>query len=125
MLIFFFLLQGCSSVNFVSPTYANIVEIPVPVKDDKEEDIYSTVHKVSQSRTIYTVNISFWNIQHSDCVFIWLVLQLKPFKSAYANIRTTAVQMEERNVYCGAYFTKVLLDKWVLISLYFILLYFS
>ncbi|XP_063338367.1 F-box/WD repeat-containing protein 10 [Pelmatolapia mariae] len=72
---------GCSSVNFVSPTYANIVEIPVPVKDDKEEDIYSTVHK------------------------------LKPFKSAYANIRTTAVQMEERNVYCGAYFTKVLLDN--------------
>lgn len=61
MLIFFFLLQGCSSVNFVSPTYAKIVEIPVPVKDDKEEDIYSTVHKVSQSRTIYTVNISFWN----------------------------------------------------------------
>lgn len=61
MLIFFFLLQRCSSVNFVSPTYANIVEIPVPVKDDKEEDIYSTVHKVSQSRTIYTVNISFWN----------------------------------------------------------------
>lgn len=57
----FFLLQGCSSVNFVSPTYANIVEIPVPVKDDKEEDIYSTVHKVSQSRTLYTVNISFWN----------------------------------------------------------------
>uniref|UniRef100_I3JME6 F-box and WD repeat domain containing 10 n=1 Tax=Oreochromis niloticus TaxID=8128 RepID=I3JME6_ORENI len=51
------------------------------------------------------------NIQHSDCVFIWLVLQLKPFKSAYANIRTTAVQMEERNVYCGAYFTKVLLDN--------------
>lgn len=45
----------------MSPTYANIIEIPVPVKDDKEEDIYSTVHKVSQSRTIYTVNISFWN----------------------------------------------------------------
>uniref|UniRef100_A0A3B4F3U1 CMT1A duplicated region transcript 1 n=1 Tax=Pundamilia nyererei TaxID=303518 RepID=A0A3B4F3U1_9CICH len=36
---------------------------------------------------------------------------LKPFNSAYANIRTTAVQMEERNVYCGAYFTKVLLDN--------------
>lgn len=52
MLIFFSLLQGSSSVNFVSPTYANIIEIPVPVKDDKEEDIYSTVHKVSQSRTI-------------------------------------------------------------------------
>uniref|UniRef100_A0A3P9BBI8 F-box and WD repeat domain containing 10 n=1 Tax=Maylandia zebra TaxID=106582 RepID=A0A3P9BBI8_9CICH len=51
------------------------------------------------------------NIQHSDCVFIRLVLQLKPFNSAYANIRTTAVQMEERNVYCGAYFTKVLLDN--------------
>lgn len=75
------MIEGCSSVNFVSPTYANIVEIPVPVKDDKEEDIYSTVHK------------------------------LKPFNSAYANIRTTAVQMEERNVYCGAYFTKVLLDN--------------
>lgn len=68
----FFLLQGCSSVNFVSPTYANIVEIPVPVKDDKEEDIYSTVHKVS--RTLYTVNISFWNqLEYSTqwlCVYL-------------------------------------------------------
>lgn len=78
MLIFFFdLLQGCSSVNLVSPTYANIVEIPVPVKDDKEEDIYSTVHKVSQSRTLYTVNISFWN--HPEYSTQWLCVYLVGF----------------------------------------------
>uniref|UniRef100_A0A3Q0RM33 F-box and WD repeat domain containing 10 n=1 Tax=Amphilophus citrinellus TaxID=61819 RepID=A0A3Q0RM33_AMPCI len=75
---FFFLFQRCSNVNTVSPTYANTVEVPVPIKADDEEDIQSA---------------------------------LQPFKSAYANIKTTAVQMEERNVYCGAYFTKVLLDN--------------
>ncbi|XP_030611453.1 F-box/WD repeat-containing protein 10 isoform X2 [Archocentrus centrarchus] len=75
------MMKRCSNVNTVSPTYANTVEVPVPRKADDEEDIQSAVH------------------------------ELQPFKSAYANIRTTAVQMEERNVYCGAYFTKVLLDN--------------
>uniref|UniRef100_A0A3B4XB73 F-box and WD repeat domain containing 10 n=1 Tax=Seriola lalandi dorsalis TaxID=1841481 RepID=A0A3B4XB73_SERLL len=36
---------------------------------------------------------------------------VKPFEAAYAKIKTKTVQMEERNVYCGAYFTKVLLNK--------------
>uniref|UniRef100_A0A4W6DZC6 F-box and WD repeat domain containing 10 n=1 Tax=Lates calcarifer TaxID=8187 RepID=A0A4W6DZC6_LATCA len=40
-----------------------------------------------------------------------LVSQVKPFQAAYAKIKTKTVQMEERNVYCGAYFTKVVLNK--------------
>ncbi|XP_028989366.1 LOW QUALITY PROTEIN: F-box/WD repeat-containing protein 10 [Betta splendens] len=39
------------------------------------------------------------------------VQQFTPFEAAYAKIQTKTVQMEERNVYCGAYFTKVLLNR--------------
>uniref|UniRef100_A0A8C2Z1J8 F-box and WD repeat domain containing 10 n=1 Tax=Cyclopterus lumpus TaxID=8103 RepID=A0A8C2Z1J8_CYCLU len=60
----------CTSINKVSPTYANIVEVPVPVKDDEKVDV-------------------------------------KPFEAAYAKIKTKTVPMEERNVYCGAYFSTV------------------
>nr|XP_057934185.1 F-box/WD repeat-containing protein 10 [Doryrhamphus excisus] len=34
-----------------------------------------------------------------------------PFFGAYANVRTTTLRTEERNVYCGAYFSSVLLDE--------------
>lgn len=44
---------------------------------------------------------------------IFLYLQMKPFEAAYANIKTKTMQMEERNIYCGAYFTTVLLNKLV------------
>lgn len=33
------------------------------------------------------------------------------FKSAYGQIRTKLLRMEERNVFCGTYFTTVLLDR--------------
>ncbi|XP_044035328.1 F-box/WD repeat-containing protein 10 [Siniperca chuatsi] len=75
------MMKRCKGINIVSPTYANIVEVPVPVKDDEKVDIHPSVQKV------------------------------KPFEAAYAKIKTQTVQMEERNVYCGAYFTKVLLNK--------------
>ncbi|KAK2884556.1 hypothetical protein Q8A73_021030 [Channa argus] len=68
-------------LNIVSPTYANIVEVLVPTKDEEKMDVHPTVQKIM------------------------------PFETAYAKIRTKTVQMEERNVYCGAYFTKVLLNK--------------
>ncbi|XP_045924101.1 F-box/WD repeat-containing protein 10 [Micropterus dolomieu] len=68
-------------INIVSPTYASIVEVPVPVEDDEKADIQPGVQKV------------------------------KPFEAAYTKSNTKTVQMEERNVYCGAYFTTVLLDK--------------
>lgn len=42
-----------------------------------------------------------------------MVSQAMPFGAAYAKIKTKTVRMEERNIYCGAYFTKVLLDKLV------------
>ncbi|XP_061666057.1 F-box/WD repeat-containing protein 10 isoform X2 [Syngnathoides biaculeatus] len=38
------------------------------------------------------------------------MMKLWPFEAAYANIRTRTVRMEERNIYCGAYFTSVLID---------------
>ncbi|XP_033975548.1 F-box/WD repeat-containing protein 10 [Trematomus bernacchii] len=68
-------------MNKVSSTYANIVEVPVPIKTDEKVVIHARVQKV------------------------------KPFEAAYAKIKAKMVPMEERNVYCGAYFTKVLLDK--------------
>ncbi|XP_023127066.2 F-box/WD repeat-containing protein 10 isoform X2 [Amphiprion ocellaris] len=68
--------------NVVSRTYANIVEVLVPVKDDDPEDFHSTTEQKE-----------------------------KPFEAVYAKIKTKTLQMEERNVYCGAYFTKVLLSK--------------
>nr|XP_020481002.1 F-box/WD repeat-containing protein 10-like isoform X2 [Monopterus albus] len=67
-------------INRVSPTYANILEVPIPTKDDEEVDIHPSV------------------------------LKMKPFEAAYAKIKTKTVQMEERNIYCGAYFAKVLLN---------------
>ncbi|KAG7227685.1 hypothetical protein INR49_029446, partial [Caranx melampygus] len=75
------IMNMCKSISTVSPTHSSIVEVPVPTKDDEEADIHSSVQKVM------------------------------PFEAAYANIKTKTVRMEERNVYCGAYFTKVLLDK--------------
>ncbi|XP_072229389.1 F-box and WD repeat domain containing protein 10B [Leuresthes tenuis] len=73
------IMEDCSSINKVNPTYVNIVEVTVPVRYDEEEDVHSAVQRV------------------------------KPFEAAYAKTKT--VQMEERNVYCGAYFTKMLQDK--------------
>ncbi|XP_026171887.1 LOW QUALITY PROTEIN: F-box/WD repeat-containing protein 10 [Mastacembelus armatus] len=69
------------TINVVSSTYANILEVPVPTNDDENVDIHPGVKKGM------------------------------PFESAYAKIKTKTVQMEERNVYCGAYFIKVLLNK--------------
>ncbi|KAM4525407.1 F-box and WD repeat domain containing protein 10B isoform 2-T2 [Odontesthes bonariensis] len=60
------IMEGSRSIKKVSPTYANIVELTVPVK---------------------------------------------PLEATCAIIKTKTVQMEERNVYCGAYFTKMLLDE--------------
>ncbi|XP_034415228.1 F-box/WD repeat-containing protein 10 [Cyclopterus lumpus] len=73
------MMKKCTSINKVSPTYANIVEVPVPVKDDEKVDVG--------------------------------VQKVKPFEAAYAKIKTKTVPMEERNVYCGAYFSTVLLAK--------------
>ncbi|CAG5904005.1 unnamed protein product [Menidia menidia] len=73
------IVEGCCSNDKVSPTYANIVELTVPVRDDEEEDGHPAEQRV------------------------------KPF--ANAKIKTKTVQMEERNVYCGGYFTKTLLDE--------------
>ncbi|XP_020486457.2 F-box/WD repeat-containing protein 10 [Labrus bergylta] len=74
------MMQRSKTMNKVSPTYAKIVEVPVPVRED-EGDIPPRVSKV------------------------------KLFEAAYAPIKTKTVQMEERNVYCSAYFTTVLVDK--------------
>ncbi|XP_068439558.1 F-box and WD repeat domain containing protein 10B isoform X2 [Clinocottus analis] len=77
------IIEMYKSVKKVNPTYANVVEVPVPVAgdEDEDEDVHSEVQKA------------------------------KLFGAAYAKIKTKTVQMEERNVYCGAYFTTVLLEK--------------
>ncbi|XP_071318147.1 F-box and WD repeat domain containing protein 10B isoform X2 [Trachinotus anak] len=75
------MMKRCKGFNIVSPYYSNVVEVLVPTKDDEKADVHSSVQKVL------------------------------PFEAAYAKIKTKTVQMEERNVYCGAYFTKVLLGK--------------
>ncbi|XP_062298242.1 F-box and WD repeat domain containing protein 10B [Scomber scombrus] len=75
------MMKRYKGIDLVSPTYANIVEVLIPVKDHEKGDIHSGVKKK------------------------------KPFEVAYANIKTKTVQMEERNIYCGAYFTTVLINK--------------
>ncbi|XP_029934212.1 CMT1A duplicated region transcript 1 protein [Myripristis murdjan] len=69
------------SIKRVSPTYANILEVLVPVKCDEGRDFHSVDQKG------------------------------KPFEAAYAGIKTRTVQMEERNVYCGIYSVTMLLEK--------------
>ncbi|XP_029384219.1 CMT1A duplicated region transcript 1 protein [Echeneis naucrates] len=75
------MMKKYKGINIISPTYSGIVEVLVPAKDDERPDNPFSVQKV------------------------------KPFEAAYAKIKTKTVQMEERNVYCGAYFTKALLSK--------------
>lgn len=50
---------------------------------------------------------------HRPTVLSSLFTQVDIFKSAYAKIPTKLQQMEERNVYCGTYFTTVLLKRLV------------
>uniref|UniRef100_A0A3Q1HJ97 Uncharacterized protein n=1 Tax=Anabas testudineus TaxID=64144 RepID=A0A3Q1HJ97_ANATE len=47
----------------------------------------------------------------SSCISVVLFTYAVPFEAAYTKVKTKTVQMEERNVYCGAYFTKVLEDS--------------
>ncbi|XP_037546874.1 F-box/WD repeat-containing protein 10 [Nematolebias whitei] len=75
------ILKVFHSVNVLSPTYANMVEVSVPINGDEKDEVHPAVQK------------------------------MKSFKAAHAKIQTKPVQMEERNVYCGAYFTKVLLKE--------------
>uniref|UniRef100_A0A672F5D4 F-box and WD repeat domain containing 10 n=1 Tax=Salarias fasciatus TaxID=181472 RepID=A0A672F5D4_SALFA len=54
------------------------------------------------------LTLSFWNLRYVE--HLSLCFQAMPFQSAYENIRTRTEHVEERNVYCGAFFTKVLED---------------
>ncbi|XP_028332504.1 F-box/WD repeat-containing protein 10 [Gouania willdenowi] len=67
--------------TMLSPTYAKVIDVLVPMKDEQDEDADSTHPKVSS------------------------------FEAAYSHVKTRTVQMEERNVYCGLYFTEVLMAK--------------
>lgn len=55
----------------------------------------------------------FLGSSHRTTVFSSLFTQVDIFKSAYAKIPTKMLRMEERNVYCGTYFTTVLLNRLV------------
>ncbi|XP_070708339.1 F-box and WD repeat domain containing protein 10B [Pempheris klunzingeri] len=82
------MMKSCRYVHKVSPTYANIVEVPVPVRDDEKGDFHRSGQKVSKS------------VANTETCF-----------SITAHAKTKMVQMEERNVYCSAYFTTMLLDN--------------
>ncbi|XP_026207544.1 CMT1A duplicated region transcript 1 protein [Anabas testudineus] len=75
------MMMRCKAGTIVSPTYANLVEVLIPTTDEETVDVHPSVQKAV------------------------------PFEAAYTKVKTKTVQMEERNVYCGAYFTKVLLNK--------------
>ncbi|KAM4526365.1 F-box and WD repeat domain containing protein 10B [Fundulus diaphanus] len=75
------MMECCRSNKTVNPSFANFVGVPVPVNDEEQEVIHSVFQKVM------------------------------PFEAVYAKIKTKTVQMEERNVYCGAYFTEELLNQ--------------
>ncbi|KAF0025705.1 hypothetical protein F2P81_022586 [Scophthalmus maximus] len=73
--------HSCKGIYKVSPTYANIVNVPVPAEEDEEADVPSRD------------------------------LKDKLFEAAYCKIKTKTIQMHERNVYCGSYFVNVLLNN--------------
>lgn len=50
---------------------------------------------------------------HRSTLFSSLLTQVDIFKRAYGQIPTKLLLMEERNVYCGTYFTTVLLNRLV------------
>ncbi|KAM8887573.1 F-box/WD repeat-containing protein 10 [Synchiropus picturatus] len=74
-------MERYKGINWVSPTFARMVEVLVPCGLDQEEDTSTGAHEI------------------------------RSFENAYANMKTKAVQMEERNIYCSAYYTTVVLDK--------------
>lgn len=97
-------------MKIVDPTYANVVDVPIPLKE--EERVDQSVQKVSAS-FMPLIHKNCWtsNIKYVDYFFLWLVSQVHFFEAPYAKIPTKTVQVEERNVYCGTYFTTVLLKK--------------
>ncbi|XP_035389452.1 CMT1A duplicated region transcript 1 protein [Electrophorus electricus] len=78
-------LQG-SSCSGVNPAYAQIREVPVPFR---EEDDHIHPNKISPK---YKKDI-------------------RGLESVYVGVKTKAVEMDERNVYCGAFNILVLLDR--------------
>ncbi|XP_061763612.1 F-box/WD repeat-containing protein 10 [Nerophis ophidion] len=75
-------------IKLVNPSYARMIDVLVPAQDQDQD------HGQDQD-------------QESAC----RRLKKCPFQSVYSNLKTSIVRMEERNVYCGAYFTSVLLDE--------------
>ncbi|XP_035657132.1 F-box and WD repeat domain containing protein 10B isoform X2 [Oncorhynchus keta] len=69
----------------VSPTYAKVRKVLVPIREDEKH-----MHHVE----IFSK-----------------IRQERGFEAIYAGVRTRAIQMEERNVYCGVYNVLVLLDR--------------
>ncbi|XP_036427711.1 CMT1A duplicated region transcript 1 protein [Colossoma macropomum] len=77
-------LQGSSSLG-VNPVYARIREVLVPLR---EEEMYIQPLAISPKSK-----------------------NVRDFESAYVGVKTKAVEMEERNVYCGVFNILVLLDR--------------
>ncbi|XP_057570535.1 F-box and WD repeat domain containing protein 10B [Hippopotamus amphibius kiboko] len=81
-------LQG-SYTRGIDPNYANRVVIPVPKVADDGKRLRVKNHK--------------WKLRVKNDYNLW---------TAYQNQETQQVQMEERNVFCGAYNIRILSDMW-------------
>ncbi|XP_056433653.1 F-box and WD repeat domain containing protein 10B [Gadus chalcogrammus] len=75
------IIQSNRNKKVLSDVYANVLEVLVPIGTDEDEDVPSEVHEGEL------------------------------FRGAYSGLRTKAVQMEERNVYCGLFSVTTLLEK--------------
>ncbi|KAM6959179.1 F-box/WD repeat-containing protein 10-like [Aplochiton taeniatus] len=75
----------CGTASGLSPVYAKIRDVLVPLRDDE------------------------MHMHHGE--ILSKVQRGRGFEAVYAGIRTKTVQMEERNVYCGRYDALLLLDK--------------
>ncbi|KAK6301661.1 hypothetical protein J4Q44_G00277140 [Coregonus suidteri] len=74
-----------SNTTGVSSTYAKVREVLVPIREDEK------------------------HMHHGE--ILSKIRQERGFEAIYAGVRTRAIQMEERNVYCGVYNVLVLLDR--------------
>ncbi|CAL8302794.1 unnamed protein product [Lota lota] len=75
------IMQSNRNKKVLSDVYANVLEVLVPIGADEDGEVPSDDHKGEL------------------------------FGGAYSGVRTKAVQMEERNVYCGLFSVATLLDK--------------
>ncbi|KAM3833972.1 F-box/WD repeat-containing protein 10 [Diretmus argenteus] len=102
-----FMRKQRNRIRVSSITYAKVVEVLVPVRDDERGDEVLVPVEDDEGGDEVPVPVEDDEGEDDDST----VVKDKPFEAAYANVRTTTVRMEERNVYCGIYTLTELLEK--------------